>query len=261
MKEKFYSRKVQSFVAGIIIINAITIGMETSSAIINSIGLLLDIINNVILAIFTVEILCRLYFERGKFFTSGWNWFDAIIVFSGYMPAGDMFTVLRLARILRLFRLFSVVPELRIMVEALLESIPSLGWVAVFSATIAYIFAIIGIHLYGQECPEYFGTLPKSIFTMFELLTLAGWHNIARMVADKHPYFYLFFIPYVLGASYIVLNLAMGVLINSMKSAQLAVTEKACIAEAIEEEKIHDIVLRELAEINQSLARLEKKKE
>lgn len=257
MREKFYGKTMQGFVAGVIIVNAITIGMETFPAVISSMGSILNFINSVILAIFTVEVLCRFYFERSKFFSNGWNWFDAIIVLTGYMPDGGMFTIFRLTRILRVFRLFSVVPELRVMVEALLQSIPSLGWVGVFSMTVSYIFAIIGIHLYGQDFPEYFGTLPKSIYTMFEMLTLAGWHIIARMVAEKHSHFYLFFIPYVLGASYIVLNMAMGVLINSMRSAQLVVVEKERQIQQAEEAKMHEVLLRELADINEHLERLE----
>jgi len=257
MKEFFYSNKVQTFIAAVIVFNAIIIGIQTFPEAVSNFGWLLDRIDYVILAIFTIEVLGRLYYERFSFFQSGWNWFDLIIVSIGYMPDSEIFTVLRIVRVLRIFRLFSVVPQLRLIVDAMFQSIPSLGWVVVFALILNYVFAIIGFHLYGQDFPKYFGDLPKSMYTMFEMMTRAGWNTLTRLVAKQHPDFYMFIIPYILVASYIVLNLIMGVLVNSMKSAQDK--PAACLKKDQKEIENHNysLILAEIACIKEKLAKLE----
>lgn len=257
MKEYFYSKQMQNCLTLIIIGNAITIGLQTFPAVEQSAGTLLTWLDNLVLGIFTLELLCRLYFERMAFFRSGWNWFDLLIVSIGYLPNNGTFTVFRLLRILRVLRLISVIPQLRIMIDAMLKSIPSLGWIVLFTLNVNYIFAVIGMHLYGKDFPNYFGTLPKSMYTMFELLTLSGWNSLARQISENHPYYFLFFIPYILGAAYIILNFSMGVLVNSMRLAQMEHAEKEQQTQETAKDQLHATLLQELAEISSRLENLE----
>lgn len=257
MKEFFYGKIVQMFIAFVIVLNAAIIGLQTVPEIEAAFGTLLGHIDTMILAIFTVELLCRLYYEKMDFFRSGWNWFDLVIVSIGYLPDSGSFTVCRLLRILRLFRLFSVVPQLRIIVEAMLESIPSLGWVVVLALILNYAFAIIGLNLYGRDFPDYFGDLPRSMYTMFEMMTRAGWHILTRMVAAKHADFYLFIIPYILIASYVILNLIMSVIVNSMRTSQAAAADKACKEHKAAEQQKHEAILGEIKRIKAKITQLE----
>ncbi len=256
----FYSAKMQTFIAIVILFNAIILGIQTFPEAQSNFGGLLNLIDYGILMIFTLEVSGRLYYERINFFRSGWNLFDLIIVLIGYLPDSDIFTILRIARVLRLFRLFSVVPNLRLIVDAMLQSLPSLGWVVVFALLLNYVFAIIGFHLYGQDFPKYFGDLPKSMYTMFEMMTRAGWNTLTRLVVKQHPDFYLFIIPYILVASYVVLNLIMGVLVNSMRMAQNKPVEKPKTDPKDMAKEHYSLILEEISCIKGKLNNLENNK-
>lgn len=257
MKAIFYGKQFQAFIASVIIFNAAIIGLQTFPEITAVFGSLLQQLDSGILLIFTLELLCRLYYERTAFFRSGWNWFDLIIVVSGYLPDNESFTVCRLFRIMRLFRLFSVVPQLRIIVDAMLNSIPSLGWVVALAIILNYAFAVIGFNLYGRDFPNYFGDLPRSMYTMFEMMTRAGWHILTRSVTEKHPDFYVFIIPYILVTSYVILNLIMGVIVNSMRTSQTAAAEKNRLDRALLEQQQTQAILDEIHRIKGKVARLE----
>jgi len=159
VKQFVEKNSVQNFIIALIIFNSITIGMETSSVIMNSFGRTLLLIDKIILAIFVVEILLKLYAYGFSFFKSGWNVFDFTIVAIALLPASGALAVLRSLRIFRSLRLIKNLPKLRFIVEALLHSLPSLGWIFVLLALVFYVFAVIGTKLFGAAYPEWFGNL------------------------------------------------------------------------------------------------------
>jgi len=167
-------KSVQKFIVGLILLNSITIGFETSEKIMLSLGNTLLLIDKIILAIFVVEIALKLYAYRLSFFKSGWNVFDFSIVAIALLPASGTLAILRSLRIFRSLRLLKNLPRLRFIVESLLHSLPSLGWIIVLLALVFYVFAVIGTKLFGADFPEWFGNLWASMFALFQIMTLEG---------------------------------------------------------------------------------------
>jgi len=244
----------------LIVINAITIGLETSPVITNAAGVWLTQIDNWILAIFTIEISLKIVAYRHRFFTSPWNLFDFAIVGIALVPAAGPLHILRTLRILRTARLIKNVPKLRLIIESLLKSIPSIGWIAVLLFMIFYIFAVIGTDLYQDLFPEYFGNMGKTFFTLFQVMTLESWSSgIARPMMEQLPFSYIFFIPFILLATYTTLNVFIAIVVNTMNEINRAEMKE-------EEEKMkafmhdeHAEMLVHLRAITKKIGDLEKK--
>ena len=164
--------KFQNFIVGLIILNSVTIGMETSKPLMKSFGFLFEWIDDAILAVFVVEIILKLYAFGFRFFKSAWNIFDFLIVAIAAIPAAGSFSVFRTIRILRTLRLIKNVPKLRMIIEALIKSIPSIGWIMVLLVMVFYIFAVLATNLYSQQFPQWFGDIGESMFTLFQIMTL-----------------------------------------------------------------------------------------
>ncbi|MEI6285631.1 MAG: ion transporter [Bacillota bacterium] len=203
----------------LILINVVVVCLQTFPAVTRVIGVELDYADYAILILFSVEITIRIIVNRTRYFKSGWNWFDMIVVFSGYFSYGNLLAVFRVFRLLRILKIFSNVPSLRQVVEAMFVAVSGLKWIFVMAFFVCYTYAVIGVHLYGKDFPVYFGDLGKGMYSMFELLTLAGWGSLTRIIAAKHLSSYAFFISYITFASYIILNLIVGTIVNSIKSA------------------------------------------
>lgn len=209
--------KFQKFIVGLIVLNSITIGIETSDSWMESYGRFFDDLDNIILGIFTLEILLKIYSFDFRFFKDPWNLFDFGIVFISILPAAGSISVFRTLRILRTLRLIKNIPKLRIIIEALIKSIPSIGWVMLLLAVVFYIFAVLGTNLYGDAFPELFGTIGDSMFTLFQIMTLESWSSgIARPMMEVMPYAYAFFIPFILIATYTTLNIFIAIVVNTM---------------------------------------------
>ncbi|MDQ7816475.1 MAG: ion transporter [Melioribacteraceae bacterium] len=214
------SARFQNFIIGLIIFNSITIGLETSDQIMTSFGSTLLLIDRIILAIFVVEIGLKLYAYRLSFFRSGWNIFDFTIVAIALLPASGALAVLRSLRIFRSLRLIKNVPKLRFIVESLFHSLPSLLWIFVLLALVFYVFAVIGTKLFSAEFPAWFGTLGASMFSLFQIMTLEGWAEISRAVMEKYPLANIYFILFILLASYTTLNIFIAIVVNTMSEVQ-----------------------------------------
>jgi len=209
--------RFHNFIISLIVLNSITIGMETSSSWMKSYGQFFERLDDIILAIFIVELILRMYAFGLKFFTNSWNVFDFLIVAISIVPAAGPFSVFRTLRILRTLRLINNVPKLRLIIEALLKSIPSIGWISLLLMVVFYIFAVLGTNLYGNEFPELFGDLGSSMFTLFQIMTLESWSSgIARPMMQTMPYAYLFFVPFILIATYTTLNIFIAIVVNTM---------------------------------------------
>jgi len=202
----------------VIIINAITLGLETSDIVMGAVGGVLLTIDKIALAIFVVEILLKLFAYRLSFFRSGWNVFDFIIVGIALIPSSGALSVLRSLRILRALRLFSTVPAMRKVVQALLSALPGMGAIVGVLGVLFYIGAVIATKLFKETFPDWFGTIGESAYTLFQVMTLESWSmGIVRPVMEQHPQAWLFFVPFIVVTSFAILNLFIGVIVNALQ--------------------------------------------
>ncbi|MDR0622501.1 MAG: ion transporter [Deltaproteobacteria bacterium] len=227
----------ERFIIGVIIFNSIILGVETSPTVVKHVGGLLTFLEVLCVAIFCVELSMKIACERLKFFTSAWNIFDFVIVAIALVPSTGKLSVLRSLRILRLNRLIARLPRLRIIVEAIIRSLPSIGWIAFLLVIFFYIFAVLTTTLFGADYPEWFGSLGASMYTLFQMLTLESWSmGIARPVMSTFPYAYLVFVPFILLSSFIVLNMFIGVIVNTIGEVMNEEREVGARAEETEGE-------------------------
>jgi voltage-gated sodium channel len=211
------SARVQRIVTGLIVLNAVTLGLETSAAVMDAAGPALRALDAAILAVFTAEIAIRIYANGARFFRGGWNWFDLIVIGIALIPASGPLSVLRALRVLRVLRLISIVPAMRGVVEALLRSIPGMSAIVALLLLVFYVFAVMGTKLFGDAHADQFGTLGTTLLTLFQLMTLDGWSGeIARPVLETHPAAMLYFLPFILVSTFVVLNLFIALIVESM---------------------------------------------
>ena len=214
------ARSVQWAITGLIVLNAVTLGLETSQSIAAEWGMLLSIIDSVIIAIFAVEVAIRIVAFGRSFFRGGWNWFDFLIVGMSLMPAAGNLSVLRSLRILRVLRLISIVPQMRTVVTALLQVIPGMGTVALLLLLIFYVGAVMATKLFGASFPEWFGSIGASMYSLFQIMTLESWSmGIVRPVMETYPSAWAFFVPFILVTTFAVLNLFVAIVVDAMQSA------------------------------------------
>lgn len=217
------SRKVQYFITAVIIINAITLGMETSAAIMASFGPILNILDKIALTIFVVEILLKLYGRGFGFFKDGWNNFDFIVVAIALIPASGPLAVLRSFRILRVLRLMSMVPQMRSVIQALLTAIPGMFSIIGLITLIFYVSAVLTTNFYAETFHDWFGDIGSSMYTLFQVMTLESWSmGIVRPIMEQHPLAWIFFVPFILITSFAVINLFIGVIVDAMQSQHSA---------------------------------------
>ncbi len=215
------SSKAQNFIIGLIVLNAITLGMSTSVYMRENFGTALAIFEAVALGIYTIELALKMMALRHRFFTNGWNLFDLLIVGIAYVPAVGPLSVLRSLRVLRVLRLVSAIPRLRAIVRSLALSLPSIGWISFLLLMVFYIFAVMATLLFGKVFPEWFSTLGESYYTLFQVLTLESWSmGIVRPIMEEFPYAWLFFVPFILLTSFVVLNVFIAVIVGAMSEVR-----------------------------------------
>ena len=211
------SARVEHFIVAVIIVNAIVLGFETSKDAMAAAGPLLKAIDKACLVVFCLEIGARLLAYRWAFWRSGWNIFDFAVVAVALVPGAGPWAVLRSLRVLRVMRLLTVIPSLRKVVAAFLHAIPGLGGVLLLMSVFLYTSAVLAVNLFGQKFPQWFGTLGGSLFSLFQILTLEGWADMAREVMRVYPWAALFFIPFIIIATFTVLNLFIGIIVSTMQ--------------------------------------------
>ncbi|APZ53045.1 ion transporter [Salipiger abyssi] len=224
----FLERPVTRYtIMGVILFNAIILGLETSQGAMDAVGWLIVTLDGICLAIFVAELVAKLYARGLAFFRSGWNIFDFFVVGIALVPAGQGLAVLRALRILRLLRVVSVAPTLRRVVEGFVSALPGMGSVFLLMGVIFYIASVIATKLFGASFPEWFGTLGISAYTLFQIMTLESWSmGIVRPVMEVYPEAWMFFVPFILITTFAVVNLVVGLIVNSMQEAH-AVEEVA----------------------------------
>jgi voltage-gated sodium channel len=214
------SATFRNTILGVIIFNAITLGMSTSGYLMQHIGGILSILDNIVLVIFVAELLLKFYAYRMAFFRSAWNIFDLLVVSLGLFPSQEGLSALRGLRVIRAMRLLSVVPQMRAVVQALLDALPGMGAVIVMISIVFYVFAVMATLMYGASFPEWFGTLGRSLYSLFQIMTLESWSmGIVRPVMVEYPSAWAFFVPFIVITAFSVLNLFIGLLVNTMQGA------------------------------------------
>ncbi|MDP2794008.1 MAG: ion transporter [Sulfurisoma sp.] len=209
--------RVQGAIIALILINAALLGLETWPAAMAAAGGLILGLDQVILGVFVVEIALRLYVHRQAFWRDPWSVFDFAVVAIALLPATGPLAVLRALRVLRVLRLLTMVPSMRRVVGALLAAIPGLGSIAMVLMIIFYVFAVIATKLFAAAYPEWFGHIGRSLYTLFQVMTLESWSmGIARPVMENFPYAWIFFVPFILVATFTMLNLFIAIIVNAM---------------------------------------------
>ncbi len=212
------SPRVQSVVVAVILLNAVILGMETSAALMTQHGKLLVMIDRACLVFFIIELSLRFTAYRGMFWKSGWNWFDVLVVAIALIPNAGPWAVLRSLRVLRVLRLLTVVPSLRKVVAAFVHAIPGLGGVVLLMAVFFYTAGVLATKLFGVTHPDWFGSLGRSLYTLFQVMTLESWSmGIVRPVMEAHPLAWCFFIPFIMVATFTILNLFIGIIVSTMQ--------------------------------------------
>jgi len=212
--------RIRQFIIGVIIFNAILLGLETPPEVMGTAGTIILTLDWICLAIFVIEIALKLVAHGARFFRSGWNVFDFLIVGIALMPATHGLSVLRALRILRILRVISAAPRLRRVVEGFVTALPGMGSVFLLMGIIFYIGAVMATKLFGASFPEWFGTLGASFYSLFQIMTLESWSmGIVRPVMDVYPYAWLFFVPFIMVTTFAVVNLLVGLIVNSMQDA------------------------------------------
>ncbi|QGX99937.1 ion transporter [Roseovarius faecimaris] len=238
---------VQNTILAVILFNAVILGLETSKTVMAAAGPLLIALDRICLAIFVVEIAAKLFARGGTFFRSGWNIFDFVIVGISLVPATQGLSVLRAMRILRLLRVVSVTPSLRRVVEGLMAALPGMGSVFLLMGIIFYIGSVMATKLFGESFPDWFGDLGSSAYSLFQIMTLESWSmGIVRPVMEVYPYAWAFFVPFILVTTFAVVNLVVGLIVNSMQDAHHAEADELTGT-------YRDEVLSRLTEIEKAL--------
>lgn len=212
------STRVQSWIIAVILINALILGLETSPSAMAAWGTLLVTLDKLCLSVFLVEIALKLAAYRGLFWRSGWNLFDVAVVAIALVPGAGPWAVLRSLRVLRVLRLLTVIPSLRKVVAAFLHSIPGLAGVVAVMTIFFYTAGVLATRLFGENYPDWFGTLGRSLYSLFQIMTLESWSmGIVRPVMETHPWAWAFFVPFIMIATFTILNLFIGIIVSTMQ--------------------------------------------
>jgi len=211
--------RLQKSIIALILINAVLLGLETSPAVMDTAGTFILILDQLILAIFVLEISLRLFVYRQAFWRDPWSLFDFTVVAIALIPASGPFAVLRALRVLRVLRLLTMVPSMRRVVGALLDAIPGLGSIGLMLLVFYYVFAVIATNLFGTAFPQWFGSLGNSFYTLFQIMTLESWSmGIVRPVMETYPLAWAFFVPFIMVATFTMLNLFIAIIVSAMQN-------------------------------------------
>jgi voltage-gated sodium channel len=228
------ARRFQLFIFGVILLNAVVLGLDTYESIHREWGDTLFILNEVFLGIYIVEILIRIAAHGNRpqdYFRSGWNVFDFVVVFAVFIPGvRENALILRIVRLLRIVRVISVLPELRVLISGMIRAVRPIGAMAAMTLVLLFVYAMIGVKIFGEEIPERWDDVGTAMLTLFTVLTLEGWNEILFAAQDVTQYAWIFFVSFVLFASFLVINVLIAIIINAVEEAR-----EVELAEEIEE--------------------------
>lgn len=210
---------IQYAIVILIILNAALLGLETNQDVMQAYGAELVILDHFILGVFILELALLIIARGADFFKDPWSVFDFVVIAIALVPATESLSVLRALRVLRVLRLINKFDSMRKVVGGLLSCLPSLASVVSLILIIFYVSAVIATNLFGQEFPELFGGMGNTAFTLFQVMTLESWSDgIARPVMEKFPYAWVFFVFFILIATFVIVNLFIAVIVDSLTS-------------------------------------------
>ncbi len=233
LRVRLETRAVERTIITVIIINAVILGLETVPSINDPYGSILYQLDRLCVVFFVFELALK-FTALGprRFFQDPWRVFDFIVVAIALVPATGAFSVLRSLRVIRVFRLVSASGRMRVVVSALLAAIPGLSSIAAILALFFYVTSVMSTKLFGATFPDWFGSIGASMYTLFQVMTLESWSmGIVRPVLEVFPYAWLFFIPFIMVATFTILNLFIAVIVEAMQSQ----------AQGVRAEQLHDI--------------------
>jgi voltage-gated sodium channel len=210
---------VQNSLIGLIFVNALILGFETSPEITLAYGDTLALLDHSILAIFVLEIALLIFARGWRYFRDPWCVFDFLVVGISLVPTSTGSSVFRSLRVLRMLRFINKVESIKKVASGLVSAIPGLGAVVGLMLILYYVTSVFATNEFGRDYPELFGNLGLSFFTLFQIMTLDGWSDsVARPVMQQFPYSWIFFVVFILFATFIVVNLFLAVIEESLIS-------------------------------------------
>jgi voltage-gated sodium channel len=243
-------RVTERVITALIVVNAITLGLETSPAVMARFGTVLVALDWAILSVFVLELAARLAVHRLAFFRDPWNVFDFAVVGISLAPATHGFSVLRALRVLRVLRIITFIPSLRRVVGALVGALPGMGSIMLLLGLVFYVFSVMATKLFGGSFPDWFGSIPASAYTLFQVMTLESWSmGIVRPVMEVYPHAWAFFVPFILFTTFTTLNLFIGIIVAAMQSEH----EEVVAAERKEEKEISATLTDEIAALRREI--------
>lgn len=230
LAERLERPRIQFLIMALILINAVILGLETSSTMMQHWGGLLRRLDQIILGLFVIEIGLRFVAHGWRLLKDPWGLFDTVVIAIALVPASGPLAVLRALRVLRVLRLVSIVPSMKIVVQSLLSALPGMGSIVALLSLVFYVAAVIATQLFGGAFPEWFGTLGASLYTLFQVMTLESWSmGIVRPVMEVYPFAWLYFVPFILIATFMMLNLFIAVIVDAIQNQR----ERIAAAKAI----------------------------
>jgi voltage-gated sodium channel len=218
-------------ILGVIVVNAVVLGLETYSWIEERYGETLDLVNDICFVIFVVELGLRIgaYGRRPwLFFRDGWNVFDFVVIAIAFVPGvRQSSTLLRLARLARVVRIVRLFPDLRVLLAGVWRSIPPLFAIGLATGMLLFVYGMVGWTLFAEELPEDWGNIGRAMLTLFVMLTLENFPTYMDAGMEVHPWSWVYFVSFILIAAFIVINVLIGIVLNSMEEAREAERRRA----------------------------------
>jgi voltage-gated sodium channel len=207
----------------VILANALILGLQTYQGLEREYGDVLRLLNNLCLGFFGVELLLRIasYRRPWRFFLEGWNVFDFIVIGIAFLPGlSNSSTIFRLARLARIVRVVHLLPDVRILITGVIRSLPPLGSMAILTTLILFVYGMVGWQLFGDELPDHWGNIGEAMLTLFVMLTLENFPIYMEQGMAIHPWSWVFFVSFILIAAFVVINVFIGIVLNSMEEAR-----------------------------------------
>ena len=268
LKKIVEGKVFQGIILFVIIFNAIIMGIETIRNLSADAQFALATINTLCLCVFVVEIIVKLLAYGLDYFKDPWNWFDIIIVSVSMISGLSFMSAFRAVRVLRVLKslkalrgtkLIGHVKKLQNIIDAIVKSIPSIGWTGVLLLLIYYIFALIGVNLFGEAFPDWFGTIGKAMYTLFQVMTLESWSmGISRPVMAEFSYAWAYFVPFVLLSSFVVMNVVVGIVVNAIDEVNAESAAEAAKEAEAQAPVSNEELVKEMRSLKEQLDRMEK---
>lgn len=247
----------EASIIAVIVLTAILIGIEAFPSLMTArLTSVFDRVHEIILFIFIIEAALKIMAQGKKpwrYFQDGWNVFDFSLIVLSLLPLGSDFALMgRVLRLLRVMRLVNALPELRLIVETLLQSIPSMFHITLLMSVLFFVYAVLGFHLFSEHDPEHWRNLGYAVLTLFRIVTLEDWTDVMYKAMEMSPFYGLYFVSFVVLGTFVVINLFIAVVINNLDESKYAHLKK------LQQPDKHTQLILTLKETRENIELLEK---